>query len=287
MTFFVFTVNAQEEELMDKKQKKEKTEQVPVKNTFGSNWIIDDQTVMVPTQGTFEWDIMHRFGTFTNGYDDFFGLYASSNIRLGFFYVPVDNLQLGFGFSKWKNMWDFNVKYALLKQSKSNRYPISITYFGNIGLDGRKAEQREEIYNGSDRMSYFHQIILARKFNDWISIQVAPSLSHYNITNEYMKNDHFALEVGVKVKLTNTLNAIINYDQPLTKHTSFNPDPNVSIGLEVCTSSHAFSIFLGNYSYLVPQENNYLNTYSWLPDDGEKWGDNWRIGFNITRLWNW
>ena len=28
----------------------------PVKNTFESNWIIDDQTVMVPSKGTLEWD---------------------------------------------------------------------------------------------------------------------------------------------------------------------------------------------------------------------------------------
>ena len=45
----------------------------PIKNTFESIWIIDNQTVMVPIKGTFEIDIMHRFGTVKNGYDDFWG----------------------------------------------------------------------------------------------------------------------------------------------------------------------------------------------------------------------
>ena len=41
----------------------------PVKNTFESVWIIDNQTVMVPIKGTLEMDIMHRFGTVDKGYD--------------------------------------------------------------------------------------------------------------------------------------------------------------------------------------------------------------------------
>lgn len=35
-----------------------------VKNTFEGNHIIDNQTVVVPIKGTFEFDIQHRFGTF-------------------------------------------------------------------------------------------------------------------------------------------------------------------------------------------------------------------------------
>src|SRR3954463_14048672 len=67
----------------------------PVKNTFDSQWIIDNQTVLVPIKGTFEMDFQHRFGVVKNGYKDFFGLFASSNIRLGATYVPIDKLQVG------------------------------------------------------------------------------------------------------------------------------------------------------------------------------------------------
>ena len=90
----------------------------PVRNTFESNWLIDNQTVMVPIKGTFEMDIQHRFGTMNNGYDDFWGFYAPSNIRIGFDYVPIEKLQIGFGFTKERKMWDFNAKYALLQQGR-------------------------------------------------------------------------------------------------------------------------------------------------------------------------
>ncbi|MEO8854932.1 MAG: DUF5777 family beta-barrel protein, partial [Ginsengibacter sp.] len=69
----------------------------PVKNTFRSVWIIDDQTVMVPIKGTLEADIQHRFGTVENGVKDLFGFFGSANIRLGFAYTPINNLSVGFG----------------------------------------------------------------------------------------------------------------------------------------------------------------------------------------------
>src|ERR1700733_12191205 len=45
-----------------------------VKNTFEGNYLIDEQTVMVPIKGTFEFDIQHRFGTVEHGTTDLFGI---------------------------------------------------------------------------------------------------------------------------------------------------------------------------------------------------------------------
>jgi hypothetical protein len=154
-------------------------------------------------------------------------------------------------------------------------------------LDGRKKDNRSELYHKADRLSYFHQIILARKFHEYFSLQVAPSMCHFNMTDKNMKNDHFALAISARVKLSSTLSLLLNYDQPLTKHTINNPDPNVSLALEVSTSSHSFQLVFGNYYNLNPQDDNYYNTNYWLGSEGEGWKDNWRIGFNITRLWNW
>src|SRR6185436_2613851 len=72
----------------------------PVKNTFQSIWISDNQTVMVPVKKTLEMDIMHRFGTWNKGYEDFWGFFAPSNIRIGVNYVPINKLNVGIGFTK-------------------------------------------------------------------------------------------------------------------------------------------------------------------------------------------
>ena len=261
-------------------------EDKPVRSTFESALIIDNQTVMVPIKGTLEFDIMHRFGTLGNGYEDLFGLYASSNMKLGFTYSAMNNLAVGFGLTKRKHLLDFSAKYAILKQMRSDKMPVSVTYYGDMAIDTRKAESREEVYNSSDRYSYFHQIMVARKFSDRISLQVAGSLSHYNIASEGMKHDHIAISASGKIGMTESMNAIFNYDQPITKHSVNNPNPNISLGFEVSTSAHAFQVFVGNYSSIIPQENNVFNSNNFNPDGEEGITDNFLIGFNITRLWN-
>jgi len=258
----------------------------PVKNTFESNWILDNQTVMVPVKGTFEMDMQHRFGTVNNGYKDLYGIYAPANIRIGFSYVFIDKLQGGFGFCKDRLQWDANVKYAILKQAKAGGSPISLTYFGNIVFDTRN---KENFITGTDRISYFNQLIIARKVTDKISLQVAPSLSHYNNVAGYldskgeiqktMQNEHFAVAFMGRYKLTEKMALLVNYDQPLTQHPTNNPHPNISFGLEMVSSSHAFQVFAGNYQGIIPQSNNFFNQNDFTKGQ-------FLIGFNITKLWN-
>ena len=275
----------------------------PVKNTFQSIWIIDNQTVMVPVKGTLEVDIMHRFGTVKNGFEDFWGFFAPSNIRLAVNYSPIKKLNVGIGLTKSSMVWDVSAKYAIITQTKG-KYPVSVTYYANMGHDTRKDPGKTIFKYQSQRFSYFNQIIIARKVTDKFSIQVAPSLSHQNYVNGYftkndstgtetfkeMKFDHFAIAVSARYKLTTVMAVMINYDQPITKHATNNPNPNLSFGIEMTTSSHSFQIFLGNYSLLSPQRNNLYNKnspFGYTDADGTKVkGGNFVIGFNITRLWN-
>jgi Membrane bound beta barrel domain (DUF5777) len=253
----------------------------PVKNTFSGIWIIDNQTVMVPIKGTFEMDIMHRFGIVKNGYKDFWGFFAPSNIRLGFEYVPIENLMVGVSLTKTNMAWEGYAKYAIIKQTK-NKYPVSVTYFGDVAYDTRKDEDGSLFKYSTQRLSFFNQLI------------VAPSLTHQNSVKGFytkndstgteiykeMKNDHIAVAFSAKVKIKESMNFLLNYDQPITKHNSNNPAPNISFGLELTTSSHAFQFFLGNYSFITPQTNNYFN------QNDPHFISQYLIGFNITRLWN-
>lgn len=260
----------------------------PVKNTFESNWLIDNQTVMVPFKGTFEMDMQHRFGVVENGFDDFYGIFAPSNIRLGFSYVPMDRLQFGFGLTKERLLWDFNAKYALLRQGRSGGSPVSVTYLVNMAVDTRK---KENFLEDIDRYSYFHQIMVARKISPAVSLQVSANLSHFNFPEQafdaeqeligLLHSNHFSISFLGRYKFTDVHAFIINYDQPLTDHSAgeLEPEPNLSFGLEMVTSAHAFQIFLGNYQSIVPQLNNTTNK--------NKMGDgDFVIGFNITRLWS-
>lgn len=269
------TVWAQENN--DAPQEEEKDER-PVRSTFESALLIDNHSVMVPKKNTLEWDMQHRFGTIDNGYDDLIGLYAPSNIRMGFSYTVIDNLAVGFGFTKLNKLWDFSAKYAILKQTRSGSMPLSLTAYANTAVDTRT---EDNFIHETDRLTYFSEIIIARKINGLISLQLAPSISHFNAINENMSNDHIAISAGGRVKLSETSSSavIFEVDQAITSHSKYNPHPNLSLGYEVATSGHAFQIFLGNYKSIINQYNNVLNVNDY--EDGE-----FLIGFNITRLWS-
>jgi hypothetical protein len=275
----------------------------PVKRTFESALIIDDQSVIVPVKGTFETDIQHRFGTVQNGYKDLFGIYGGSNIRIGFSYAPINNLYLGFGLSKDNLLWDGSAKYAILKQTKG-KYPVSVTYYGNMAYKSVEDPGKLLFTYAAQRLSFFNELIVARKITEKFSVQVAASISHQNsvpgyyttkdtITNVVFKEqkfDLFAVAVCARYKLTQATSFIIDYDQPLTRFATNNPRPNVAFGFEFNTSGHAFQLFAGNYSLLNPQQNSLYNTnnpFGFTQTGGAKVpGGQFVIGFNITRLWN-
>jgi hypothetical protein len=299
----------------------------PVKNTFQSVWLSDNQTVMVPVKGTMEMDIMHRFGTWNNGYQDFWGLFAPSNIRIGISYVPVKKLNVGIGFTKTTAavipqatissvsgpLWDGSLKYSIITQTKG-KYPVSVSYYVNASFNTKKDPDHDIYRYNSDRWSFFHQILIARKITNKLSLQVAPSLSHHNVVNGYytkendstlkinpsMEFEHFAVAVSARYKLTTVTSLMLNYDQPITRHATNNPNPSLSFGIEFNTSSHSFQLFFTNYFYLNPAINNMYNTNNPFgytdhstndpatPEDESTKvkGGRFLIGFNITRLWN-
>lgn len=287
------TLNAQDDSTKVIEEVAAPSKVKPVKNTFEGIWIIDNQTVMVPIKGTFEMDIMHRFGTLKNGYSDFWGFFAPSNIRMGFEYVPINNLMIGASITKTNMSWEGYAKYAIIKQTKG-KYPVSVSYFGDVAYDTRKDEDKSIFKYRSQRLSFFNQLLIARKVTDKLSIQVGPSVSHQNSVNGYytkndstgkeiykeMQHDHFAVAISARYKLKEAMAIIVNYDQPITKHNTNNPAPNISFGIELTTSSHAFQIFLGNYGAITPQRNNYFNK------NDPHYISQYLIGFNITRLWN-
>jgi hypothetical protein len=257
----------------------------PVKNTFGSVLIMDNQTVMVPIKGTLEFDIQHRFGTVNNGVKDLYGLFAPSNIRIGINYAPIKNVFVGVGITKERMQLDFNAKYAILKQTPA-KMPVSVSYYTNMVIDTR---DKINFTHSVHRLSYFNQLIVARKINNKFSAEAATSFSWFNNIEGYinskgdisnkMHNGHLAFSLLGRYKVTEKSAVVLGYDQPLTQHPTNNPHPNICFGFETTTSSHAFQVFAGNYGSIVPQSNNMFNQNDFTKSQ-------YVIGFNITRLWN-
>jgi hypothetical protein len=248
----------------------------PVKDPFSSGYILNNQTTLVPDANTLEFVIQHRFGLLDVPGFSLLGLYAPSNIRIGMSYCISDHIELGIGTTKNDELQDFNWKWAILKQTRSGSIPVSITYFGNVTADARP-----DIFpEFSNRLSYYHEIIISRKFSNAFSLEFAPSYSHFNMMDSLLKWDNFALSMSGRLKVRKALGVIFEYNYLFTKQPEAVTDvkPGLTLGIEAATSGHIFQIFIGSMNNLSEQYD-VLNTNDFFKKDI-------LIGFNITRLWN-
>jgi hypothetical protein len=254
----------------------------PVRNTFGTGILIDNQTVATPYKGGIELEIHHRFSLIEN-YHDLFGIYGSANTRIGLNYGITDRLMVGAGTTKDYKLQDIQWKYLILQQTEDNKMPVSLLYYGNVVADLRKKEvfgpgEYREIH----RLSYLTQVIVARKINEMFSVQVAPAVAYFNSvptkpdsTGGY-KNLNFGLSAGVRANLFGAHSLILEYDQLLTKQdVDVQPKPNLALGWEIGTATHTFQVFVTNYSQIISQRNLVFNTNDFT--EGK-----YLIGFNIT-----
>jgi len=217
----------------------------------------------------------HRFGL-VSGTNDMVGFWGASNIRIGVAYSITDRIAVGFGTTKDYRLQDFNLKGAILQQTRSNKMPLSVSYYGNFTMDARSKDQ---FNNVQDRYSFFNQLIIARRFSPEFSAQITGSVSHFNAVENVMRNDMVAMSFGARYKVTSGTAIVVDYSQPLTKFYQKNPHPGISLGVEFGTSGHTFQIFATNYHGIVPQYN-----YSY--NDNDFFNGDILIGFNITRNYN-
>ena len=254
----------------------------PVRFTFGTTTLIDVNTTETPYKGGLELEIKHRFSQIQN-YHNLFGIYGSANTRIGLNYGITDRIMIGAGTTKDNKLQDIQWKYLILRQTEDNKMPVSLAYYGNMVIDLRPeavfgpAASFRQIH----RLSYFSQLILARKINNMFSVEVAPSLSYFNSVQENSdstagyKNLNIAISAGARANVFGSHSVVLEYDQLLTKQSiAVQPKPNLSLGWEISTATHTFQIFVANYNQIINQRNLVFNTNDFKKGE-------YLIGFNI------
>ena len=137
----------------------EKEKSKPQRSAFSSAVLIDNQSDVINSSKTLEWNIQHRFGTVENKAKDLYGIFAASNIRLGFSYTPIERLAVGFGLSKiavTNPYIDLSVKYKILQQTRKNEMPVNLTFFGNTVVDTRNQSNFEDRKTTRQNTSHRH-----------------------------------------------------------------------------------------------------------------------------------
>ncbi|UCS95915.1 hypothetical protein KZP23_20460 [Echinicola marina] len=256
-----------------------KQEAPPMKDvalgTFKGTRLINGHSIMTRGAGNLDFMISHRFGRLNSGAYNFFGL-DEANIRLGLEYAFTDRMTLGIGRNSFQKVYDGFVKYNLMQQqSGSKSIPLSLTWYSSMAINTFK---RPELpLNFQRRLSYAHQLLMARKFSEHVSLQLMPSYVHQNLVpSREDKNDLIALGAGGSFKLTKRTSLNLEYYYRINPNKD-NDSYNVfAIGFDIETGGHVFQLQLTNAQSMT--ETGFLPGTT-----GNFWDGDIHFGFNISR----
>lgn len=239
--------------------------------TFKSTRLINGHSVEIRTPKVLEFVIGHRFGAINSGSNDAFGL-DNATMRLALEYGLSENLNIGLGRATEAKRIDAFVKYRLLRQS--GKVPFTVIGFGSMTFDG---DRRADFEFRRHRYNYTGQLLIARKFNSKLSLQIMPTLIQRNLVPTLQdENGLIALGIGGRYKLTNRIAFNAEYYPQLT---DFNDERYnaVAFGFDIETGGHVFQLHITNA--LQMNEPGFI---------GETVGDFWNgdihFGFNISRV---
>ncbi|MDX2195302.1 MAG: DUF5777 family beta-barrel protein [Cytophagales bacterium] len=252
------------------------------KSTFKSTRVINTHSIETLGNRTLDFRITHHFGNLNT--DDvlqsFFGLdYA--NIRLGLEYSYNGRCMIGIGRTKIDGLTDAFIKTRLLRQTTDNKMPVSLTWMSGVYYVTSKYYLGITDFKLTNRLQYAHQVIIARKFSEKFSLQVAPMLLYYNLVQMYSDDNHkFAILGASRLKITKRTAVTLEYNLQASKFSSNNGisyHNSAGIGFDIETGGHVFQLFFTNSTGIA--ETQFVN-YTQV----DIFKGNILIGFNISRV---
>jgi hypothetical protein len=254
--------------------------------TFKTSRLINGHSIENAAAGVLDFKISHRFGMVNKGAYEFFGL-DQATMRLGLDYGISNRLMIGIGHSTFQKQYDAFGKFKILRQSKGGKWssPISVSAVSTVMVKTLKWEDptRKNFY--TSRLSFAHQLIIARKFSEGFSFQLMPSFVHNNIVQGVSDpNDIFALGMGGRIKLSKRISfnaeyyhilpismvAGENYMLPGTKN-------SLAVGFDIETGGHVFQLHFTNSTGMT--EKTFITETT-----GDFFKGDIHFGFNVSRV---
>jgi hypothetical protein len=246
--------------------------------TFKSSRIILGQSVENPPNGALVFMVSHNFGAINSGAYEFFGL-DQAVTRIGLEYGATNFMAFGVGRSTYNKTFDGYLKFRILRQSKGKKnIPLSISAFGNTSVNTLKLSDPNEKDYFDARLSYCTELILARKFGNLFSLQIAPTWIHKNlVATPEDHNNIFSIGGGISFRVSDMISLNAEYHYLVPGQHLGDQTNSVAISCDIKTGKHVFQLYLSN------SQENYEQAF--ITETNGKWynGDIY-FGFTIHRL---
>ena len=222
--------------------------------------------------GAWLFEISHRFDTpVSRGGSALWGLDGPVWNRLGLTYAASDRVMLGVVRTNLQDNLELNAKFAGLDLG-SGGLPLRVGLMAGVAwntevfpVDG--AEDNE--------VQLYGQLILNAALGDRVAIGVVPTYLRNPRLRDFEAENSFVLGLNGQVYVSRSMSFlgewIVSGERPGLENDS------ASFGVELETRGHFFKLLLTNQARMNPTQFLGGAATDFEPDE-------WRFGFNITRL---
>ena len=260
--------------------------------TFNSTRIINMQNTEIVSPKSLQFMISHHFSPLWpeggNTQDNFAGLLGLNTglayTYLSFDYSPTNYLNLGLA-AAGRNRYEGWAKLRLLRQQTGvKNIPVSVSWYSVFNVNAAKDAS---VSLGWNKYSFLHQLLIARKMSDKFSLQLMPTLIHFNVVPYGINNSNLvgSLGLGGKYRLSSNKNITFEYARQINMYenlidkngniVNYKPDL-LSVGMEFNTGGHLFQFYIGNTTSSSNIDQLARNTTNMK-------FRNWSLGFTINR----
>ena len=145
-----------------------------------------------------------------------------------------------------------------------------------------------KFFNNLERYSYHGQLLIARKFNEKISIQFMPTILHQNrVESAAIDNTMLSMGAGGRYKLSNRITLSAEYYYNLVDKNTYQnetglPYPyhnSLALGVDIETGGHVFQLHFTNSKGMIEKQFIGQTIGTWENKDVF-------YGFNIARTFS-
>jgi hypothetical protein len=219
-----------------------------------------------------EFEVSHRFFPPVHEGYNLYGLDGPINMRLGLSYAVTNKLLITAAISNANDNNDYRLKYKAV-QLRGDLLPVAISLQCGMGwntdVTGRKK-------GDSRNFQYYGQVIVNTLIKKKLGLGLVPSIVLNSDIIDSSTSEH-SLTMGSYIEYYfSPLLAVLAEWSPVVDgyHRAHNA---AAFGIELNTGGHFFKILLTNSTWINPSQYLAGTNYEFKADE-------WRLGFNITRL---
>lgn len=241
-------------------------------HVFRSTQSFNLPTAETIQKGNWEFEISHRFlPALSSGRRGLWGLDGPVNMRLAMGYAITDRLIATLARSNMMDNVDLSLKVNAL-QIKSRVLATAVALKTGVGwnteVPGRRAED-------SKNAQVYAQLIINTRIHKNVAIGVVPSyVNNFAIFSDDIEHT-FVVGLYSQWYLGDLFSVLAEWN--FSEAGFYFPNDAISLGIELGTGGHFFKILVTNSTALNPSQ--------FLPGTTTDFStDQWRLGFNVTRI---